>query len=46
MTVIDYELEYPLIYLNLVYVKDRIFYLGEDMEIVLSDGINLMLRVF
>lgn len=37
MTVIDYELEYPLIYLNLVYVKDRIFYLGEDMQITLSD---------
>ena len=37
MTVIDYELEYPIIYLNLVYVKDRIFYLGEDMQITLSD---------
>lgn len=37
MTQIDYELEYPLVYLNLVYLSDRKWYLGEDMEIVLSD---------
>ena len=37
MKVVDYELEYDLVYLNLIYVKDRIFYLGEDMQITLSD---------
>ena len=37
MVKIDYELEYNLVYLNLIYVKDRIFYLGEDMQITLSD---------
>lgn len=39
----DYKLEYELIYLNLVYVKDRIFYLNEDMEIVLSDGRTILI---
>ena len=37
MKVVDYELKYDLVYLNLIYVKDRIFYLGEDMQITLSD---------
>ena len=37
MTKVEYLLDYELIYLNLVYVKDRIFYLGEDMQITLSD---------
>ena len=37
MVKIDYELEYDLVYLNLIYVKDRVFYLGEDMQITLSD---------
>ena len=37
MTRIDFEIEYELVYINLVYVKDRVFYLNEDMEIVLSD---------
>ena len=39
----DYKLHYDLIYLNLVYVKDRIFYLNEDMEIVLSDGRTILI---
>ena len=43
MVKIDYNLEYDLIYLNLVYVKDRIFYLNEDMEIVLSDGRTILI---
>lgn len=37
MTRIDYEIEYELVYLNLIYLKDKIWFLGEDMEIVLSD---------
>lgn len=37
MTHIDYEIEYTLVYLNLVYLSDRRWFLGEDMEIVLSD---------
>ena len=39
----DYKLQYELIYLNLVYVKDRIFYLNEDMEIVLSDDRTIVI---
>ena len=37
MTKIDYRLDYEIVYLNLIYVKDRVFYLGEDMQITLSD---------
>lgn len=37
MTRIDYEIEYPLVYLNLVYLSECKWFLGEDMEIVLSD---------
>lgn len=43
MTKVDYLLDYELVYLNLIYVKDRIFYLGEDMEIVLSDGRTILI---
>lgn len=43
MTKIDYKLDYDLVYLNLIYVKDRIFYLNEDMEIVLSDGRTILI---
>ena len=43
MTKVEYLLDYELIYLNLVYVKDRIFYLGEDMEIVMSDGRTILI---
>ena len=43
MTKVDYLLDYELVYLNLIYVKDRIFYLGEDMEIVMSDGRTILI---
>ena len=43
MVKIDYELKYDLVYLNLIYVKDRIFYLGEDMQITLSDGRTILI---
>ena len=43
MTKVEYLLDYELIYLNLVNVKDRIFYLNEDMEIILSDGRTILI---
>jgi hypothetical protein len=43
MTRIDYKLEYPLVYLNLIYLSEKKWYLGEDMEIVLSDGRTIII---
>lgn len=38
MAKIEYNLEYPLVYINLVYLSEKRWFLGEDMEITMSDG--------
>lgn len=43
MTRIDYNIEYELVYINLVYLRKKQWYLGEDMEIVLSDGRTILI---
>lgn len=39
----DYNIEYELVYINLVYLRKKQWYLGEDMEIVLSDGRTILI---
>lgn len=43
MTRIEYNIEYSLVYLNLVYLEKKRWFLGEDMEIVLSDGRTIII---
>ena len=37
MTRIDYEIEYPLLYIKLSYLEKKRWFLEEDMEITMSD---------
>lgn len=43
MTKIDYKIEYELVYLNLVYVRKKQWYLAEDMEIVMFDDRTIII---
>lgn len=44
MKVVDYKLEYALVYLNLTYLSEKRWFLAEDMEIILSDGRTILIH--
>ena len=43
MTKYDYNIHYPIAYLNLSYIEKKRWFLADDLEIVLSDGRTIII---